>query len=412
MPIYHVTVGNDGLQNRFYFSGEGQSGPPAKDVSETLTYFYNCMGTGAGDIYKFDQSAPTNNGHPLHFAFDTDGTHAGNAALGPNSGVYHCGVPGTPEAFTEVNVGEYYEEAQGANFPEFMIYPFCLNHSNMGGTSMFGTEEAAGTCWSGYGCGSTCTLESYLTGVLTGLIHAKNEELSGIYNDYTITSYTIATGEQTGLWEGCVIGATGATSGAANARRNAYAITFNDHGYCYYDRNGGLQGHQNVNNASISWGANPPSLISGSDGIWDTEITGFFDKRYNVAYYPVVSGQKTSVTVDVDCPSTTLDVDLERDRERWATTGTAAKNSDIVRKLNVTLDASCSGYITDLNVRCEKVRGGIQAYCPQSVANGNTICWEDDFEKGNYIIKYVSGGYQTVSHWLIGTGNLDVSEII
>ena len=90
MPIYHVTVQNDGSQNRFYFSGEGQAGPPAKDISEALTYFTNCDGTNEanalGDIYKFDQSTPDNDEHPLHFSFYTDGTHAGEPALGPSSG--------------------------------------------------------------------------------------------------------------------------------------------------------------------------------------------------------------------------------------------------------------------------------------------------------------------------------------
>jgi hypothetical protein len=130
-----------------------------------------------------------------------------------------------------------------------------------------------------------------------------------------------------------------------------------------------------------------------------------------VSYSPVISGKKTAVSVDVCCPETTLDVTLERDRKIWDTTGTAQKENEAVRNLDVTLQATCAGHETVFGVGCNKIQNGIEKYCGRTALDNEPACWDDDFEEGNYVVKYVSGAFETSGNkHIIGTGFLKVSE--
>ena len=100
-----VTVANPGSGNKYYIDGVQQA---------TLTL-------NEGSTYKFDQSAGTNNNHPLRFSTTSDGTHSGGTEY--TTGVTTDGVPGNTGAYTQIVV------ATGAP----TLYYYCTNHSGMGG---------------------------------------------------------------------------------------------------------------------------------------------------------------------------------------------------------------------------------------------------------------------------------------
>ena len=111
MPIYHVTVQNSGPFGKFYFSGHGDGTSPANDVTEDVEVYEICSDSGVfGNVYKFDQSDPSNLGHPLRFSTTIDGIHGysdqvDGHVLGASSGLYYCGTPGTDGAYTKMIVG-------------------------------------------------------------------------------------------------------------------------------------------------------------------------------------------------------------------------------------------------------------------------------------------------------------------
>ena len=76
-----------------------------------------------GVVYKFDQSAGTNAGHPLRFSITSDGTHSRGTEY--YRGVRYVGVPGTSGAYTELVVP----------FAGIDLYYYCKVHSNMGGSA-------------------------------------------------------------------------------------------------------------------------------------------------------------------------------------------------------------------------------------------------------------------------------------
>ena len=73
-----------------------------------------------GRTYVFDQSDPSNTGHPIRFSTSFDGTWGGGEEF--TTGVSSFGVPGSEGAYTQITVP--------ADVPTLNYY--CLNHSGMG----------------------------------------------------------------------------------------------------------------------------------------------------------------------------------------------------------------------------------------------------------------------------------------
>ena len=111
---YAITVGAIAAGNRYYVDS----------VLQQRLYLQE------GQTYRFDQSASSNNGHPLRFSTTANGTHAGGSEY--TTGVTTSGTPGNAGAYTEITV------AAGAP----TLYYYCTNHNYMGGTSY---TPAAGT---------------------------------------------------------------------------------------------------------------------------------------------------------------------------------------------------------------------------------------------------------------------------
>ena len=104
---YAITVGAIAAGNRYYVDS----------VLQQQLYLQE------GQTYRFDQSASSNNGHPLRFSTTANGTHSGGSEY--TTGVTTSGTPGNAGAYTEITV------AAGAP----TLYYYCTNHNLMGGTS-------------------------------------------------------------------------------------------------------------------------------------------------------------------------------------------------------------------------------------------------------------------------------------
>jgi Ca2+-binding RTX toxin-like protein len=81
-----------------------------------------------GATYTFDQSDPSNDGHPLRFSDVVDGTHGG----GDDWGSYQIvGTPGTGGSASIISINN--------NWPT--LYYYCEVHSGMGGTGVLTTTD-------------------------------------------------------------------------------------------------------------------------------------------------------------------------------------------------------------------------------------------------------------------------------
>ena len=407
---YYVTVADNGLgQNEFFFSGEGSSGAPAQDVNETLIYQNHCVGDTVGKIYKFDQSDSTNAGHPLHFSNELGGTHSGFLDLDDGSGVFHCGTPIQAGASTKVDVTYFYDDI---NQPA--IYPFCPNHANMGGASEFGTdEEGSGPCSDGdYTC---CSLQSYFTGQLTGLIHSTNTALSGEYGSFTTLSYDIVTGKETGQFHLCNQMATGTTSGEALFYLTGYLQReLSVSGNCLilnFGNVGEVHTTYNTNNINVSFSANEV-IYNGQ--WWDAASSGFSDVRHYVGYNPRISGNNTGVTFSTSCPSPTdINLNLQRNRVIYDTTGLIASPEYTVRRFITTLNAACTGYETTLEASCLKYYNGREKLGNITFYENTKDAWSGYLDDGSYRLEYVGGSFMTsLGAHTLGSGTINVDQYV
>ena len=76
-----------------------------------------------GVVYKFDQSAISNTGHPLRLSITSDGSHSRGTDY--YRGVSYVGTPGASGAYTELVVP----------FAGLDLYYYCGQHPNMGGSA-------------------------------------------------------------------------------------------------------------------------------------------------------------------------------------------------------------------------------------------------------------------------------------
>ena len=110
----YSTVSVTTSSGKFYIDGEQQS-------IATLQ---------PGRTYRFDQSAASNNSHPLRFSEVSDGTHAGGGATEYTTGVTVNGTAGNAGAYVEIVVTNATPR----------LYYYCANHSGMGGKVSVGKE--------------------------------------------------------------------------------------------------------------------------------------------------------------------------------------------------------------------------------------------------------------------------------
>ena len=122
---FTVKVADDGSgsQNVFYFLNGTDSGAGTRSPAMDLQI---------GFKYKFDISDSSNSGHPLKFSTTQDGTHASGSAFTTN--VTESGTAGSSGAFIQIEVTpETMGVGTATGSTVQTLYPYCPNHSGMGG---------------------------------------------------------------------------------------------------------------------------------------------------------------------------------------------------------------------------------------------------------------------------------------
>ena len=146
---YTVTVVSKTAAHPYY--GDGSSyGYKINGVESPFIEFV------PGKTYKFDQSDPSNGGHPLRFYYDKDK----NSSYDDTNFVTPNGTPGSSGAYTQIEVN--------VDTPRTLFY-MCSAHANMGNQVQVkgGDIVKTGTITSGTWNGSTISIANGGTGVTT-----------------------------------------------------------------------------------------------------------------------------------------------------------------------------------------------------------------------------------------------------
>tara|TARA_R100001594_G_C4034077_1_gene261869 strand:- start:497 stop:1477 length:981 start_codon:yes stop_codon:yes gene_type:complete len=115
------------------------------------------------NLFTFDQSDSSNDGHPLRFSLTPNGTHGGGTEFTTN--VQTVGTPGNPGAYSQIFV---------ANNGPTRLYYYCTVHSGMGSVMNFNSVLSMGVGTTSIGGNSNL--------VLTGVRMNMSTQLRGIWS--------------------------------------------------------------------------------------------------------------------------------------------------------------------------------------------------------------------------------------
>ena len=248
---YAITVGAIAAGNRYYVDG----------VLQQQLYLQE------GQTYRFDQSASSNNGHPLRFSTTANGTHAGGSEY--TTGVTTSGTPGQAGAYTQITV------ASGAP----TLYYYCTNHNLMGGTSY---TPASGTVSLAITVQSTAAGNRYYidaggpapTISLTEGSTYRFDQSASSNNGHPLRFSTTANGTHAGGSEYTTGVTTSGTAGQANAYTQI-VVADNAPTLYYYCTNHNLMGGQlNTPALTSSGGTVPVELDEIATGVGGSGSAG------------------------------------------------------------------------------------------------------------------------------------------
>lgn len=111
-----IRVANPGTGNVFYVNNQPQA----------------VIQLRRGQTFIFDQSNPSNLGHPFRFSTTSNGTHGGGVQY--TDGVTTSGTPGTPNSYTQIVVSDSAPSA---------LYYYCAVHSNMGSSAVVASVNSS-----------------------------------------------------------------------------------------------------------------------------------------------------------------------------------------------------------------------------------------------------------------------------
>ena len=166
----------------------------------------------------------------------------------------------------------------------------------------------------------------------------------------------------------------------------------------------------NINNNTTSYS----TTFSGYNGsVYYQGATGYVGKRYYVGYNPQISGNYTGANVNTTCPETSIQVNFDRNKLIYQTTANITPSIDAITQFVATLQSSCTGFLTSLDVSCLKFENGEQKYGKITFPLNFSDGWTGIIDAGSYVLRHESGSFTTaLGLHTLGSGTLNVDRYV